>query len=564
MRLLLGMLAILLAVGVSHGETDVPSRILDVFPPSVARVPAARRGRTILSSAYSPSGSLWDKRLDERMVFQKEIRHQQDGGNSFALRVGKGGQIYSLRGPFGESVPPSWRSGADTSPWNDEVWQFVAVCTRYNGLRASLQAGKLPEGVAARFNSSPYKSTFFIHNSGAYIRGGASIRSLYCPLLASAATGDGRGYRTLSWGLIPQVRTVHRSPVLYYGQTRDVGDGVIELTWVVHNFSVRDDVVFDHLNAPWGGTRVSALPYRYISSPAGALRGRREVLKNTVVGVRATGGWSLSCASEAPDSPALAFVFGRDKHLEEQLKKAADGKPHVQFRPSLYRDWRAGEGMYRRAWKDWRTRPANSFRNYDVATVVPKLALAPGSSIWYRCFLVVHRRDKAVELAKSLVGDVDYGLATFDAAEAPMVPVSLPRGQAAGEGPAGFELLSRPVKGTMPVFLVEDTKTGRHAVTTDPYLFVPREKVDFGVPEGHPHHAYYGAAYGYSLDRNTCRWERLLGFGYVRKPTGGSFVRLSRRVGASLFPKADEHHLDLWVKPAGRGPNGRGGVPGVG
>jgi hypothetical protein len=28
----------------------------------------------------------------------------------------------------------------------------------------------------------------------------------------------------------------------------DVGDGIIELTWVVHKYSERDDIVFDHLN----------------------------------------------------------------------------------------------------------------------------------------------------------------------------------------------------------------------------------------------------------------------------------------------------------------------------
>ncbi len=202
-----------------------------------------------------PSGSLWDKRIDEQQVFQVEMKHQQDSHNSFALRVGKGGQIYSLRGPFGESMPPSWRGGADTSPWNDEVWQFVAVCTKYNGLK-SLRIGKLPAETTVRFKTSPYENSFFVHNSGAYIPGNSSIQSLYCPLLASSTSADGRCYRTLNWGLVPQVKTMHRSPLLYYGQTRDVGDGVIELTWVVHNVSVRDDVVFDHLNAPWGRAHV--------------------------------------------------------------------------------------------------------------------------------------------------------------------------------------------------------------------------------------------------------------------------------------------------------------------
>jgi len=522
------------------------SAILDVFPPSVALVLRGQRGETIISTRYTPSGSLWDARLDERWVFHCELRHEQDAWNSFALRVGKGGQVYSLRGPFGESVPPSWRPGRELSAWNDEVWQFVAVCERYNGLRALLRDGKVPDRVAARFKNCSYKTSFFVHGSGAYTQAGSAVQYLYCPLLASGKTRGGRGYRTLNWGILPQLRTVHRSPVLFYCQTRDLGDGVIELTWVVHNFSVRGDVVFDHLNAPWGGTRVSSLPFHYVSSPSGDLRTRERLMPGNTVNVRATGGWSLWCASEAPDSPSLAFVFGRDKRLEDETRKTAEGKPHVQFQPSLYREWRAGAPMYARRWKDWRTRPANTFRNYDVATVVRKFRLAPGTTSWTRCFLVVNRKDRAIELAKSLVDDVDYGLLRFDAATTPMIPVTL------GAGTPAFEVFARPVEGTMPLFLIQNTQTGRLVVTTDPYIFVPREKVNLGVPRDHPHYDYYSRACGYSMDRNSSDWKRLLGFGYVERPEAGSWVRLSSLLDRSRFPAPDTYHLDLWVKPTNR------------
>ena len=348
MRFSFAMLLCLFATGAVGGEPGMSPAILDVFPPSVALVPRAQRGETIVSTRYTPSGSLWDARLDERWVFHCELRHEQDAWNSFALRIGKGGQVYSLRGPFGESVPPSWRSGSELSAWNDEVWQFVAVCERYNGLRALLREGKVPDRVATRFKNCPYKTSFFVHGSGAYTQAGSTVQYLYCPLLASGKTRGGRGYRTLNWGILPQLRTVHRSPVLFYCQTRDLGDGVIELTWVVHNFSVRGDVVFDYLNAPWGGTRVSSLPFHYVSSPSGEPRTRERLMPGNTVNVRATGGWSLWCATEAPDSPSLAFVFGRDKRLEEESRKAAEGKPHVQFQPSLYRQWRAGAPQLRR------------------------------------------------------------------------------------------------------------------------------------------------------------------------------------------------------------------------
>lgn len=525
MPMRIALTAILLALGdrAVTGEEPTqsgPGNLLDVFPESTLTV--GKGGRTVFSDSYSPSGSLWAKGLDEKWVFQFEMRHEQETHNSFMLRIGKGGQVYSLRGPFGESVPPSWRdANSHSSPWNDEVWQFVAVCTRYNG-------GK------TLGNRSPFQTSYFIHNSGAYIPGGSGIKNLYCPLLASEVVPSQHCYRTVNWGLVPQVRTVHRSPILYYCQTRDMGDGVIEMTYVVHNFSVRKDIVFDHLNAPWGGTRVSSLPLRYVSKPDGTM----EPLNNShrIMEVSDTGGWNISCATEATDSPSLALVFGLDKNLESEKRKAENGQPYCQFKGSLYRQWRAAGPMYTTQWKDWRTRPANSFRNYDVAVVIPKIRIVPGATIWYRSYLVVNRKDKAIELAKSLVNKVDYGLLAFDPESTPMVSAD-----------AGLKLLAKPVNGTMPLFLIKSTKTGQQVITTDPYIFVPKEKVDLNVPKDHADYEYYSQVYGYSLDKHSSDWQKLLGYGYVNKPETGSWKKLSDVLPARMFPAPTQYHLELWV-----------------
>jgi hypothetical protein len=527
------------------------AQVLDIFP--VSAFDKSGAGRCEISSAYSPSDSLWTPGLDEREVFQVELKHEQDKDCSFALRVGKGGQVYSLRGAFGESVPPSWRPSDDKkSPWNDEVWQFVAVCTKYNGLAALQQAGKLPDAAVAQLRNSPYALSYFIHNSGAYIPGTSSLSSLYCPQLAAAIAGGGRAYRTLNWGLVPQVRTIHRSPILYYTQVRDAGDGVIELTWVVHNFSAREDMVFDYLNAPWGGTRMTSLPVHYVSSPAGELLSREALFTKNydgAVDVRKTGGWNLACVSEAEDSPSLALVYGRDKHLEEESGKSHAGVERCQFAPSLFRDFRAGEPMYRNQWKDWQTRQPNSFRNYDVIEVIPKLRLKPGKSIWYRSFLIVNRKDRAVELAKSLVDKVDYGFIEFAPATTPRLPVFVRNGRvvASGDKPA-FELFAHPVPGTQPLFLVENTETGREVITTDPYVFVAREPVRFDIPKEHPACDYFSHAQGYAMDRNHSRWKRLLGYAFVSKPATGHFTRLAERLDAGMVVQPDAYNLDVWVQ----------------
>lgn len=535
--------------GVSAVESTPDGALLDVFPSSIG---ANASGGSSLSWEYTPSKSIWAAGLDERQVFQVELQHQQDKESSFALRVGKGGQIYSLRGAFGESVPPSWREGKDArSPWNDEVWQFVAVCTKYNGPPALQREGHLSEAEAARLKSSPFALTYFIHNSGAYIPGSSAVSSLYCPQLAESAAEQGRVYRTLNWGLVPQVRTIHRSPILYYTQVRDAGDGIIELTWVVHNFSVRQDIVFDYLNGPWGGTRATSLPLTYVSSPRGLPILREELFAKKydgAVDVRQTGGWSLACASEAADSPSLALVYGRDKHLERALDKSVAEEERVQFAPTLFRDFRAGEPMYRNQWKDWQTRPENSFRNYDVIEVIPKLRLKPGMSIWYRSFLVVNRRDRAIELAKSLVEKVDYGQLTFEAADTPTVPVFVRDGKvvASGSEPA-MKLYARPVRGAMPLFLIENAETGRQVITTDPYHFVAKSPLNLGLSKEHSPTEYLAEAQGYSMDQNNTRWRRLLGYALVSRPAAGHFKRLSEILDSTMFPAPDEYQLDLWA-----------------
>lgn len=526
--------------------------LLDVFPDSVDLMPETGRWATQTSFVYTPTDSSWGEGLDEQSVFHMEMKHVQDDDNSFALRIGKGGQIYSLRGIFGEGVPPS----NPQSPWNDEVWQFVAACERYNMLNSLKNAGPVSEETLERFKAVVPMHHYFVHNSGSYIFGESDIKNLYCPMLASELSADGRAYRTLNWGLTSLTDTMHRSPLLYYCQTRDLGDGILELTWMVHNFSVREDIVFSYLNAPWGGTRHTSLPFHYIATPEGnpvpreQITGKIGLTDPIPVKFRKTGGWSLACATEAPDSPAMAVVFGRDKNLEAELKKAENGEPFCQFKPSEYRNYLAAWPLYEQggAWEDWRTRPENSFRNYDVVEAAARLHVRPGTSIFWRSFLVINSRDDAAELAKSLVDQVDYGLAVFDPETTPTVSVFIRDGKVVDSGQAAFELYSKPVPGTMPVFLIEQAETGREVLTTDPYVFVQKERVELGVPEEHPHHDYYKEATRYSMKQHNSKWKRLLGYAYVEKPEQGASVKLSDVLEPSQFPEPTTFHLDLWVQ----------------
>ena len=85
----------------------------DVFMPTV--LTADPDGALTYSDVYTPSGSTWLLDFDESTVFKAELdyTHAGDPDRSYTLRIGKGGNVYSFRGVFGESVPPQFRP----DPW---------------------------------------------------------------------------------------------------------------------------------------------------------------------------------------------------------------------------------------------------------------------------------------------------------------------------------------------------------------------------------------------------------------------------------------------------------------
>ena len=516
-----------------------PSALVDVFPEPTFT--SQQPGSFSINADFAPSPGPWMEGMDERDVFRASIKHDQDPLNSFEMRMGVGGQVYSLQGPFGESVPPSWRGNGPTSPWNDEVWQFVAVCSRYN------MAREIPEWLKP---AAPYKASFFIHNSGCYMEDpapGSTLNNLYCPLLASGFDKSTRAYRQVNWGMVPQTRSIHRSPILFYTQARDAGDGVIELTWVVHNFSTREDVVFDYLNAPWGGTRVSTLPLTYVATPDGQLSLDAPSKENegpyrNGQDVRKTGGFTLSTVDENKDSAALALVFGLDKHREAEAQRQKEGQAFVQHRPSVYRSWRAHGRMYQNQWKDFKNIPANSFRNYQVVEFIPRLYIRPQESIWYRTYLVVGGKQRCAELAASLVEHVDYGSLSFQPDNTPMI--DLP----SVDSETKTQLYAHPAPGTLPVFKLRHQTTGKTVYTTDPYFFTPQKKLELPIPADHKDADYFKNAVGYTLDGQT-EFLGLMGFAKKDEPGDTSgWTRLSQASPTFWQGKPTSFHVDVWVK----------------
>ncbi len=92
----------------------------DIFPQSSSKCVGS--GNTTFTHQFTWSNSSkWDKlnAKYEPQLFLAEMKHTDTNVNkSWRIRIAQGGNIYSLVGAFGESVPPQCHTN---SPFNDEV-----------------------------------------------------------------------------------------------------------------------------------------------------------------------------------------------------------------------------------------------------------------------------------------------------------------------------------------------------------------------------------------------------------------------------------------------------------
>ena len=244
LHLLLALLSARCTGGNAPGDRLAAALLGDMLPPSSSAC-AEGGGETRLRFDFQPSdaaatellaSSEWDKLTEtyEQQLFAAEMRHTDArSARVWKLRLGKAGHVYSFVGRFGEVVPPQ---RAEDAPWIDEVWQSVAT--------------------ASSKNEHPH--TYAIHQAGAYSRDEALQRvPFYSPSLGSHCSGRECSFAT--WGTQAHTPTKHKSSAIFMNRYRDCGDGVLELTSLVHNFAAVGGDTLDDLSMPWAGIRTSTL-----------------------------------------------------------------------------------------------------------------------------------------------------------------------------------------------------------------------------------------------------------------------------------------------------------------
>ena len=453
------------------------------FPPSPLAATGGDHSSTI-TTTFADSGSTWSTRTPERAVFAARMRHvQRDArgdvvpARGFDARLGRGGQLWSLRSAFGESValqyraPSAERPSGDFAPWVDEVWQVVAV---------------------NRTLHMPPARPYFIHQAGVYLSDPSLDSAFYSPTLASGPGAPADSHVVVSWSQHAHVPTAYRSGLINYTQIRDAGAGILEVSVVVHNAG--PDVA-DRWNVPWGGVRDSSLPVEEVAIGGRLAEIHRSIVWNDPMDrdVRErTDGYAIF-ATETGDG-ALGVVFGTDR-------RASLGA--LQWTDAIVR---TGMGL-----------PTE--RDLRVLTVVRPVTVLPGETFWARWYFVVgsHTAVTTTIDSYSLVERAEYGLLRIDPAGATLLGYDV---DAAGvvSGPhdpalASMALWALPVAGSVPVFRLVPT-AGAEVVSGSPY-----------------------AVSDPPYDGRTARWD-LLGYAYEAghepaAPAGFAFAPIEEIVTGS-------------------------------
>ena len=198
---------------------------------------------------HEPSPSIWDSVAIpfEQDLFLAEMTNTntEKPNKSWTFRVGQAGNIYSFRGAYGEAIPPQYHLFGQ---WVDEVTQSVSV------------------NLAK--NNDP-KNLYFIHQAGVYMQDEkyTTNNPFFSPNIAKHCSIKECLFG--SWGQQAHLPTIHESQILYFNSYRDCGDGVLEITSVIHNseMDLNDGDSVNYLNVPWGGVRQTTLRDLFISKP---------------------------------------------------------------------------------------------------------------------------------------------------------------------------------------------------------------------------------------------------------------------------------------------------------
>ena len=430
--------------------------------------------------------------LDERVVFHAEMSHTSDDTDkNWVMRIGKGGQIYSyVMGGLarkypdsanrGEVMPPQMRASGD---WVDDT--LTLTWCAYPEINKRLDP---KYGLIGHIGNTGTDSTAgYIHQAGVYISKDAEIlkdqsgeRQFYSPCLGEYWDPETRSYYMVNWGQMAHIPSVWQSNMLIYTRYRDIGDGVVEITYASANFG---DFPFSDLSSPWGGVRRSALPDFVLSKPDGSYKqvaGRNDPWEkcqfNQTVTARSTGGWIANTKDAGnPEAYALGWVLGKDPEVEGLTKEE---KSLLDWDQELISYGWADKFMHssQRDEDDANIKLLGQPREYNVVANAYRYIIRPGDVVYSTFYLVNGKLKDVAAKCNELSDKVRVGYLKMEQKNADLIPLYWKKlgNQKVldneGDGKPACYVYAQPALGTRPLYLLRDTQENKYVITTDPYI----------------------------------------------------------------------------------------------
>lgn len=387
----------------------------------------------------------WKKYTSEKSVYDALLRDiGPPGQKQWEIGIGKAGQLYSWRGPWGEAVPPQFM------PWTDEVWQAASLSFEIQNLSVrlnSLGSGAIGNGYyqagATSCQYPPVSDTF------------------YSPVLARWFDAKDNAYYVLNWYLAPSSPTLFKHEMFIYTRYKYLGDGVLEVTTAAFD---ADHYTYGRRGIPWGGVRTSTYPYIFVSKPDGSYAFRDQMFaeNGSAFDRSQADGWlGTATSKDDPNAQAFGFVFGRPSNQFKGGAKLGGGIIDVGT---------AGEAIV----KDGDQITVNK-RDYTVMDSNLNGDQLPGQAFCVNYYLIVGSRDQVIQNARKYAGRVYTADLHFTEQNAGLTPLYLDaKGlltrQERGNSKPPCQAYNMPITNSQRLFRISEVPAnGKSIITTDPY-----------------------------------------------------------------------------------------------
>jgi hypothetical protein len=439
---------------------------------------------------------------NETDVYHTELVHtavESDSTDiSWKARIGKGGQIYyiDVEG-IGQIVCPQ----RSFSAWNDDC--MTTTVHSKNEANKDLEMG----------GNDSYANGY-IHGSGMYIKpymDALNYKPFYCPLLAEQFNPSDRSYSVINWGLVPKPN-INRGDVLFYSRYRDMGNGVLELTFYCYNFGNR---TYTFAETPWFAFRSSKFP-NMIEGVQGTSKFKTNNKMFKDGAIPSSGGWGAGTVNpEDSQSLTCALVWGN------QTKGVS-----VNF------------GFVDKGERDMML----------IAPSYSLLNMPYGTGFCYRRYLVFGKLNNVAHLCSKLNQHCFIETIEFENNLTNKLPLysstrenqSILTTTQTGY-PIGY-VSATPLKNSVPLFLMKNKLTGKYFVSADPYACCEKTSFSNPYPINHSKYNSYQNKVIYKPYDGSTEWIELLGFGLTDNTVSVNLRPLSQVLNGTSFIQGEKQN----------------------